>query len=192
MKKLIVTLVAGIFLMGMTTTAFATRMLYSASGGPTTFTLNYTVQNDTLADSIQWLSVYFGQTTDGMNFTQTQMFSNFVPDSSNSIFAPPGWLPYSFEPTAVDNPGIFNSDATGSGIAPLGSLGGFKVTFNKQPGATYDHLYFLVGNYDPNGGYNTLDSGYTRPIITGTPEPSTFLLVGAGLAGLAFIRRKRS
>ena len=192
MKKFIVTLVAGIFLMGMTTTASATKILYTASGGPLTYTLNYTVENNTLPDSIQWLSIYFGQTSDGLNFTQTQMFSNFVPDDTG-VSAPPGWFSYSFEPTAIDNPGIYNSDATGSGIAPGGSQGGFTVTFDMQQGATYDHLFFLVGNFDQAGGYNILDSGYTQPLqISGVPEPSTLLLLGAGLAGLAFIRRKRS
>ena len=194
MKKIIVTLVAGIFLMGMATTASATKLLYTAAGGPTTFTLNYTVQNDTLTDPIQWLSVYFGQTSDGLNFTQTQMFSNFVPDDTG-VSAPPGWFSYSFEPTAIDNPGIYNSDVEplGSGIAPGGSKGGFAVTFDMQQGATYNHLFFLVGNFDQAGGYNILDDGYTQPFqVSGVPEPSTLLLLGAGIAGLAFFRRKRS
>jgi hypothetical protein len=186
MRKIVVVMLACLLIIGTVGMASATKIEYTASGS-NPYTLVFDVFNTTGSD-IEWFSVYFGVTSDGLNFTNTAAFSNFVPDF-NGVAQPAGWWSYSFEPTAIDNPGTFNSDALGSGIASGSHLGGFTVTFNMTSG-TYDHLYYEVGNF--NNGYTFLDDGYTQKkgIIPGLPEPATMVLLMAGLAGLGIIRKK--
>jgi hypothetical protein len=51
----------------------------------------------------------------------------------------------------------------------------------------YDERNQWLNEFIPNTGYDLWGGGLLLPI----PEPSPFLAVGAGLAFLAFLRRRR-
>lgn len=58
-------------------------------------------------------------------------------------------------------------------------------TFNIAADGCYDLYFAAYGNDNTLGGF--IDSAELNPV----PEPATFILLGSGLAGLAFYRRKR-
>lgn len=51
-------------------------------------------------------------------------------------------------------------------------------------------FYFPLGSFDQYGVHTDLMGGLSTLTVTPTPEPSTMLLVGGGLAGLVFWRRR--
>jgi hypothetical protein len=198
MKKILMVILSGILILGMVGMASAAKIEYTDTAlGAGRHQLTFDVFNDSGSGfNINWFSIYFGQTSVGLNFADWDKFSNFSPNSFGVGLEPQpaGWLSYSFEPSAISNPGQFNSDLFSvMGITPGNHLGGFTVSFNMVAPASYDHLYYKVGNFDPaSGGYVDQGTGYTEKHqgIPGVPEPGTMALLLAGLSGLAFIRKK--
>lgn len=85
--------------------------------------------------------------------------------------------------------GFLDSLSMASGLAPGDTLSGLSVTFIST-GATPGTQWFTV--VDPNT-FETLESGMTTAAMTTpVPEPSSLVLLAAGLAALISTLRSRS
>ena len=170
MKKILTLFIAIVLFLGITSTANATTILYDVSNlSGSTWEYNYTVKNDSLGVDIEEFTVWFDYT----------LYENLAVTS-----APSDWDPIVIEPDAsLPDDGFYDALALVSGIAPGASETGFSASFDWLGIGTPGSQFFEI--VDPNT-FATLDSGNTAPI----PEPSTFLLMGIGLAGLVGYRRK--
>jgi hypothetical protein len=136
----------------------------------------------------------------------TRLFDQFYPNRSAGNFHNPGNFG-SFGGNATESAAmqlaiwniLFDNDFTldsGSFIAYAGTNAGAVSRANQMLAAVNNPNYVLSGQwtlYRFVGSHNQdyLSATYTRPSgDNGVPLPGTLSLLGAGLAGLGFVRRK--
>jgi len=115
------------------------------------------------------------------------LFLYFDPSASLNVLSMPSGWDWTDGAGFIDvfsmNPG---APPIGTDIAPNSSLGGFSFEFDYQAGMLPFDATF-VNPYDLDNPF--VVSGTTAP-KSSIPEPSTILLLGSGLVGLAGLRRK--
>lgn len=108
----------------------------------------------------------------------------------NGISSPAGWdnsnVGAGFTQITSTVPGI-PADG-GFDLAPGELLAGLSFTLDYRAANLAFDAYFSNPN-DPNG-FSLQYTGTTSPESTPVPEPSTILLLGAGLGGLVFYRKR--
>lgn len=146
----------------------------SPSGGLVTFTLN---GDGTISASM----VSYGDTVQGFGFDSVLLD---LPESN-------------FSPTAVDNANGW-SDMYGSQYSgfycsacgltetwTIGTTGEFSSVFDALGGGNSTYPLFFIS--EPNGDQWAADAVAS----TASPEPSSLMLLGAGVLGLAYRLRRR-
>lgn len=171
----IVPVVASLMLCG--TSASATTISYDANNiGGNTWEYSYTVENDTLSQDIEELTIFF----------EYGLYANLTVTSPVA-----DWDELTVEPVEIlgsPQDGFYDALALVSGIAPGSSMGGFSLSFDWLGAGTPGGQYFE--SVDPLT-FSAVDSGITTAAQSqSVPEPGTLLLLGSG--GLAFVGfRKR-
>jgi hypothetical protein len=149
--------------------AHAASIIYAATPlGGASWRYDYLVANDSLAQTIDEITVYF----------DVGLHENLAVAES-----PAGWDSLVVQPDAgLPDDGFLDALALDAGIAPGGFLGGFAVTFTwlgtGEPGA---QLFEVV---DPNE-FTVIEAGMTAPV----PLPGAAALLGTAML-LAVTRRR--
>jgi len=178
----------------MSTAAFSAPIVsYSVSGSSGNWTLDFSVTNTLGVNNldIYMFGVELPQINQQSPTPNWTAFGNFNPSVANfgpNIDYGTTWWNYK-----VSIPDMIQNGET---------LSGFDVNINTLDAPT--SVLWFAAALDWTGGqasypgtdyyYSATNPGFsgtgTDPVPTSVPEPATFLLVGAGLAGLAVLRKR--
>jgi len=128
----------------------------SVSGSPGAETYSYEIENQTDVGIL--------------------LFSLTVTGDVGAIGAPGGWLTASEVPAPGEILVEWISTDVPFDPPPLGTLSGFSFTSDSGPGTV------AFSTFDEN--FTEFDGQTTGPVASTTPEPGTFLLLGAALIGV--------
>lgn len=163
---------AGVALCAFAGSAQAAYIEYTTTDlGGGTWRYDYTVgQEADQAFDIEEFAIFFDL---GLH-SNLSLFSSPL-DWDGLVAQPDPWLP---------DGGFADWLALGAGIVPGSSLGGFSVSFTWLGLGTPGPQAFDI--IDPSS-FEVLRSGVTTPV----PEPGTLGLLGLGMAGVAWVRRRQ-
>jgi len=149
-----------------------------ASEGQVTFTLN---PDGTIAASlVDYTSNIVGFGFDSVVINSPLPESNFSPAAPDN---PYGWNDF----FGTHNSGFLASSTFGTSETwTIGNPGDFTSVLGALGGGQATHPFFL---YDNKAGFEWAGD---IPSTSSVPEPSTFILLGAGLAGAGLLRRRMS
>ena len=121
-----------------------------------------------------------------------QVFFDYTKyDNLVVVTTPATWSPLVFQPdVGLTLDGVFDGLASpGPGITNGNSLGGFSVSFDWLVGGTPGAQPFEI--YNANN-FSVLETGGSTTLAAPVPGPAAVWLLGSGLAGLGFVRRRAS
>lgn len=139
---------------------------------------------------------------------QTETFTVDVPhaftagqkDSLSKLFTGAGWKSWDYTNDAVDQDfekvglqlAVWDIMEDAGGALDLGSTG-FQVLDDSYGGAavSFANASFAAGNLSMVSSLMRLNHPTAQDLVIAVPEPSTYAMLIAGLAGIGFVARRR-